>query len=30
MELIILATLILWGTLVYDNRHHIRHDRWQD
>lgn len=30
MDLIMLAALIAWAILVFDNRHHIKHDRWHD
>jgi hypothetical protein len=28
--LLALGALLLWLALIYDNRHHIRHDQWHD
>ena len=31
MDLIFAAmALIIWAALAYDNRHHIKHDSWND
>lgn len=27
---LILVGITLWAALIWDNRHHIRHDRWED
>lgn len=27
---LLLGALLLWIAVAYDNRHHIKHDRWHD